>query len=80
MWLCVDCSSVRLPMILWDPNNLDSDLEDDEARENWGNSFWDQGITIKAWLNGWIAGKDEPEPKWPSDAWMKKRLGFTLPK
>jgi len=85
MWSCVDCEYQKLPMILWDPNNLDSALEGADARLNWGNSFWDQGRSLRMWLEAWLATEDEdeqwePEPKWPSDFWMKKRLGFTLPK
>jgi hypothetical protein len=80
MWSCVDCEYRTLPMILWDSDNLDSDLTAADARLNWGNSFWDQRLAFRAWLEGWLAGKPEPEPEWPSDAWMRKRLGFTLPK
>jgi hypothetical protein len=69
-WSCVDCEYAKLPMILWDPNNLDAELEGSDAQLNWGNSFWDQGLSLKSWL----AGKPEPEPKWPRDSWMKKRL------
>jgi hypothetical protein len=80
MWCCVDCEYKRLPMILWDPNNLDSDLDGEDARVNWGNSFWDQGLSFRAWLEGWLERKQQPEPKWPSDSWIRKRLGFKLPK
>lgn len=80
MWSCVDCEYKKLPMILWDPNNLDAKLDGAVARLNWGNAFWDQGRSLRMWLESWLAGKSEPEPKWPSDAWMRKRLGFTLPK
>jgi hypothetical protein len=80
MWSCVDCEHKRLPMILWDPNNLDSELDAGDARLNWGSSFWGQGASLRMWLKGWLTQKQEPEPKWPSDAWMKKRLGFTLPR
>jgi hypothetical protein len=80
MWSCVDCDYQRLPMIIWDPNNLDEELEGSDAQLNWGNSFWDQGRSAKRWLDEWLAAKPQPEPKWPSDSWMKKRLGFTLPK
>jgi hypothetical protein len=85
MWSCVDCEYQKLPMILWDPNNLDSELEGADARLNWGNSFWDQGRSLRIWLEAWLATEDEDEqwelePKWPSDFWMRKRLGFTLPK
>lgn len=80
MWSCVDCEYQRLPMFLWDPNNLDSDLEGPDARLNWGNSFWDQGMSLRTWLEAWLAEKPQPEPKWPSDSWMRKRLRFTLPK
>jgi SMI1/KNR4 family protein SUKH-1 len=80
MWSCVDCSYQKLPMVLWDPNNLDADLDGADARLNWGNSFWDQGLSLKTWLEGWLAEEQQPEPKWPSDAWMRKRLGFRLPK
>jgi hypothetical protein len=80
MWACIDCEYQKLPMILWDPNNLASELDGADARLNWGNAFWDQGRSLKGWLEGWLAGKPEPEPKWPSDSWMRRRLGFTLPK
>ena len=80
MWSCVDCDYKKLLMILWDPNNLDSELDGADARLNWGSAFWDQGRSLKTWLQAWLADKPEPEPKWPSDAWMKRRLGFTLPK
>lgn len=66
-------------MILWDRNNLDSDLDAAVARLNWGNSFWDQGLSFKAWLQAWLAEKEPPEPKWPSDSWARKRLEFRLP-
>ena len=79
MWSCVDCEYQQLPMILWDPNNLDSELTGEDAQLNWGNSFWDQGSSLHSWLEAWLAEDQEPEPKWPSDSWMKKRLGFTLP-
>jgi hypothetical protein len=80
MWSCVDCAYQKLPMVLWDPNNLDADLSDADARLNWGNSFWDQGLSLKTWLEGWLAEEQPPEPKWPSESWMRKRLGFRLPK
>jgi hypothetical protein len=80
MWSCVDCDYHKLPMILWDPNNLDAELDGADARLNWGNSFWDQGLSFRKWLEGWLAGNQQPEPKWPSDSWMRKRLGFTSPK
>jgi hypothetical protein len=80
MWSCVDCAYERLPMILWDPNNLDPDFEGFDARLNWANAFWDQGRSLQRWLEGWLAVKQEPEPKCPSDSWIRKRLGFTLPK
>ncbi len=80
MWSCVDCEYQKLPMLLWDPNNLQSELDGADARLNWGNSFWDQGSSLKTWLEGWLAGKQEPEPKWPTASRMKRRLGFTLHK
>lgn len=80
MWSCIDCEYQKLPMILWDPNNLDGDLDGADARLNWGNSFWDQGLSFRLWLEAWLAEKRQPEPKCPGDAWMRKRLGFELPK
>lgn len=80
MWSCVDCEYKKLPMILWDPNNLDSELDGADARLHWGNAFWDQGQPLRMWLGGWLAGKPQPEPRWPNQAWMKKRLGFVLSK
>lgn len=80
MWSCVDCAFQRLPMILWDPSNLDAGLEDADARLNWANAFWDQERSLPVWLSAWIAGRPEPEPRWASGSWMKKRLGYTMPK
>lgn len=80
MWSCVDGAYEKLPMILWDPNNLDADLDGADARLNWANSFWDQGLSFTAWLEGWLAEDPQPEPKWPSASWMRERLGLTLPK
>lgn len=74
MWSCVDCTYKSLPMILWDPNNLDSDSDDADARIRWCYSFWDQGMSVKAWLRGWLSGCDEPEPKRPSLRWTKSRI------
>jgi hypothetical protein len=31
-------------------------------------------------MESWLVDEQGPEPRWPSDSWMKKRLGFTLPK
>jgi hypothetical protein len=78
MWSCVDCAYAKLPMILWDPNNLNAELAGAEARLNWANSFWTQGLSLNAWLEGWLAQTAEPEPRWPSTSWMKKRLGYVL--
>jgi hypothetical protein len=80
MWSCVDCEYKKLPMILWDPNILDSELDGAEAQLNWANAFWDQGRSLRMWLEGWLAGRPEPERKEPSDAWIRKRLGFPLPR
>src|SRR5262249_50287922 len=80
MWSCVDCAYAQLPMFRWDPNILDDELEGTDARFNWANAFWDQAQSRRKWLEGWLAGKRGPEPKCPSDAWMRKRLGLRLPK
>jgi hypothetical protein len=80
MWASVDCEYKTLPMILWDPNNLAEELAGAEARLNWGNAFWDQRLSLRTWLEGWLQDKPEPEPVWPRDAWMKRRLGFVLSK
>jgi len=76
VWSCVDCEYQKLPMILWDPNNLDTELDGEDARLNWGSSFWDQGRSLKVWLDDWLAGKQQPEPKRPGDSWMRRRLKF----
>jgi hypothetical protein len=80
MWSCVDCEYRKLPMILWDPNPLEETLAGAKAQRNWGYSFWDEGQSLQTWLADWLADKPSAEPKWPSDSWTKKRLGFTLPK
>lgn len=58
-------------MILWDPSNLDDELENGDAEQNWGNSFWDQELSLKKWLVGWLDAIDEPELKRPTPAWTK---------
>jgi len=77
MWSCVDCTYKRLPMLLWDPNNLESDIKGTDAEFNWRFSFWDESHTLKSWFNGWLTLEPSPEPKWPSASWSRKRLGFT---
>ena len=42
MWSCVDCEYKTLLMILWDPNNVNAELDGADARLNWGHAFWDQ--------------------------------------
>ncbi|MBN1911506.1 MAG: SMI1/KNR4 family protein [Pirellulales bacterium] len=74
MWSCIDCTQERLPMFLWDPNNLDTGDTVAEERRNWYHSFWDLGVTMKTWLSNWLAEKDQPEPVPPGSAWIKKRL------
>ncbi|HEX5105386.1 MAG TPA: SMI1/KNR4 family protein [Pirellulaceae bacterium] len=78
MWSCVDCAYKKLPMILWDPNPLDDDLEGAAARRNWAYSFWDQEKSLGTWLEGWLASEPEPEPKQPSKSWINKRLRLTI--
>ena len=80
MWSCADCEYSTVPMILWDPNNLDDELGGVDGRLNWGNAFWNQGLSLRRWLEGWLEGRPEPEPRWPSDSWIRRRLGFALPK
>ncbi len=80
MWSCVDCEYKTLPMFLWDPNNLDEELSGLDAQLNWGGSFWTQRLLLRTWLDGWLHGRPEPEPKWPSNTWMRRRLGFALSK
>ncbi|MHB1559741.1 MAG: hypothetical protein ACYC61_20015 [Isosphaeraceae bacterium] len=70
----------KLPTILWDPNNPASELDAAEAWLNWSNAFWDQGRSLRTWLEGWLADEPEPEPRRPSGAWTRRRLGLTLPK
>lgn len=79
-WVCVDCKDPGLPLFLFDPNNLQEDLEGNEAKVNWANAFWNMGELFPKWLDGWLKGKAFKEPKWPSRAWIKRRLGFQLPK
>ncbi len=78
MWSCVDLTYQRHPLILWDPNNLDDELEDDEARLNWSHSFWDQGLSLKKSLVNWLNGTEDFDPKRPTASWTRKRLGFKI--
>ncbi len=58
---------------------LDSRLAGPNARVNWANAFWDQGLSLEGWIEGWLDASPEPEPRWPTDAWIHDRLGFDLP-
>lgn len=80
IWSCVDCDSRTSQLVLWDPRNLDASLDGTDAQLNWGGAFWDQGLTLRTWLEGWLAQKPEPKRKRPSDSWMRTRLGLSLRK
>ncbi len=79
MWACVDCHYARLPIFIWDPNNLSSGLKTTDAQLNWRYSFWDQSMTLKQLLSRWLGGVPESEPKCPNASWIKTRLGIALP-
>jgi hypothetical protein len=84
-WVCIDCKDQKLRLFMFDPNNLQEELEGDEAKVNWANAFWDMDEFFPSWLDEWLKGKtsrifSSKEPKWPTRAWIKRRLGFQLPK
>jgi hypothetical protein len=79
-WVCIDCKDRRLRLFMFDPNNLQEELEGNEAKVNWANAFWNMREFFESWLDGWLKGKVFKEPKWPSRAWIKRRLGFQLSK
>lgn len=77
MWSCLDCKKARVPVVLFDPNNLQSDPDDDdETRLRWANSFWFESRSFVAWLESWLNDKPEEEPKCPSRGWLKERIGY----
>jgi hypothetical protein len=80
MWICLDCTDKRLRLFIFDPNNLDEEGEGDEGRVNWANAFWDMGLSFSGWLDRWLEGNPPTEPRRPTIAWIKRRLGFRLPK
>jgi len=77
MWSCFDCKRANVPVFIFDPNNLSSDPEDEEeTRLRWANSFWYESRSLIAWLESWLNETQEKEPKWPSRAWLKERIGY----
>lgn len=77
MWSCLDCKKARVPVFIFDPNNLQSDPDDDdENRLRWANSFWFESRSFVAWLETWLNDKPKEEPRWPSRGWLKERIGY----
>lgn len=79
-WVCIDCKDPKLRLFMFDPNTLEEELEGDDAKVNWASAFWNMGEFFLSWLDGWLKGKAFKEPKRPSRAWIKRRLGFQTPK
>jgi hypothetical protein len=80
MWSCLDCKRAAVPVFIFDPNNLESDPEDDEeTRLRWANAFWLESRSFVSWLGSWLNDDPEKEPKCPSRAWLKERIGY-IPK
>lgn len=75
MYSCLDCVGSRVPVLIFDPNNLDeTETDKSEAVLRWTNAFWHQENTLLSWLEGWLSGRQEREPKWPSASWLRRRL------
>jgi hypothetical protein len=75
MYSCLDCARPRVPVVVFDPNNLDADETDkNEVVLRWTNSFWHAGNSFVSWLEGWLDDRPEREPTWPSAAWLRQRL------
>jgi hypothetical protein len=75
MYSCLDCARPRVPVLIFDPNNLDADeTEKNEAVLRWTNAFWHQEHSFVSWLEGWLDQRPEREPTWPSAGWLRQRL------
>jgi SMI1 / KNR4 family (SUKH-1) len=49
-WVCIDCGDARLRLFMFDPNNLQEELDGEEAKRNWANAFWNMGEFFRSWL------------------------------
>lgn len=75
MYSCVDCMETKLPVLIFDPSNLDESEEDkDEAALRWTNSFWAEAPSLSVWFELWLSGVPKTDPSWPSRSWLKRRL------
>jgi hypothetical protein len=80
MYYCVDCYFDKLPVILFDQSNLDSEVDDDEAALRWSNAFWFESPSLVKWLNDWLDDVHWKDPVWPSKSWLSIRLWPGQPK
>jgi hypothetical protein len=77
MWSCLDCKKANVPVFIFEPTNLLSDPDDErENRLRWANAFWHESRSFTAWLESWLNGAPQVEPKSPSRAWLKERIGY----
>lgn len=74
MYMCVDCAMPTLPVMLFDPNNLDDTEENEDAAMGWTNAFWSVGASLSKWLNDWLKNAPAKDPTWPARSWLRKRL------
>jgi hypothetical protein len=81
MYACLDCDSARAPVVVFDPNPIWVD-EEDEAEEGvdpeavllWVQGFGWQEDSFASWLQVWLDGRPEREPRSPSISWLRKRM------
>jgi hypothetical protein len=75
MWSYLDCAGTNVPVIRFDPNNLDEDETDpEEAVLRWTNAFWHEARSFAGWLEDWVADRPRPDPTWPREVWLRQRL------
>src|SRR5262245_1691618 len=75
MYSCLDCVQSRVPVLVFDPNNLDeTETDKEQAVLRWTNSFWRQENAFTSWLESWLDERPEREPTWPSASWLRQRL------
>src|SRR5262249_5265510 len=75
MWSCLDCARPRVPVLIFEPNNLEEgETDQEEAVLNWTSAFFHEANSFASWLEAWLNGAYPKQPVWPSASWLRQRL------
>jgi hypothetical protein len=67
MWSCFDCVEPANPVLLFDPNGLNGEGNDQtETILRWSGCFWHEARSFGGWLENCYRDGPWPEPTWPS--------------